>query len=145
MSDLFEDGGEVWCHMISSTRLTFCRYLVITDDTIPTFIDNAAGGHVDRTSERYDRAYTRILQWRKNWFYAFTTAVDQLQQAIEIGHRGLSLLPVNELREIYGEKFSYEAFYGLMGTTCVVVDWRATLERPRCHNLYKTIFTYALL
>lgn len=130
--------------MISSTRLTFCRYLVIEDDSTPTFIDNDAGGHVDRTSERYDRAYTCMLQWRKNWFYTFTTAVDQLQQAIETGNRGVSLLPIDELHAMYCENFSYEAFYGLMGTTCAV-DWRATLEKPQCYDLYKTVFTYALL
>lgn len=131
--------------MISAACLTFCHYLVVEEATIPSYIDNAVGSLVNRGSGRYDQAYTLILQWRKNWFYAFTHAVEQLQQRIEQGHKGLNQLSTLDLRDIYASHFGYESFYNLMGTTCAVVDCRATLDKPRSNNLYKTIFTYSLM
>lgn len=142
---MFQDNGKTWNRLISATRLVFCRYLHVDETNIPGYIDIAAGRKVDRSSKGYDKAYTRVLQWKKNWFFVFTSAVETLQIRLEGENMGYLSLRNEELREAYGKLFQYELLYECMGPANAVVDWRATLSNPRLYALYKTVLTYSLV
>lgn len=81
----------------------FCRYLHIEDKRIPVYIDDAAGKKTDRNSEGYNKAYTRVLQWRENWFFVFFSQVEALQVRLESDNLGYASLRVDELREAYAK------------------------------------------
>lgn len=135
----------MWSILITNCRLTFARYLSLNDAEIPGFIDTASGRHVDRQSTQYTKAYTRVMEWRKNWFSAFATEIDTLQTQLEKENDGYDKLTTGELRTAYSRLFKFELFYSLMGTTNAIVDWRATIAIPKMLMLYQTVFTYCLV
>ncbi|KAI5839145.1 hypothetical protein DFP73DRAFT_599159 [Morchella snyderi] len=139
------DGGELWARLIHSVRMQFCRFLHLADEAIPGVIHEAAKKQVDTNSDGYHKAYTRCLQWRKNWFSLYMIEVDKMQRTIEENNRGYIALTGRNLRDAYGSQFNYENFYALMGTTRAPVDWRKTLESKPVSALYKTIFTYSMI
>ncbi|KAL7269289.1 hypothetical protein RUND412_008054 [Rhizina undulata] len=77
----------------------------------------------------YEKAYTRVSEWRRNWFSDFVKELDQTQD--EIKKRDLQIINLHslpELRAEYLKYFSFETFFSLMGTCQVTIDWRTTLK-----------------
>lgn len=131
--------------MIRVSRLNFSQYLTVSAAVIPKIIDDAAGGTVDRDSIAYNRSYTRILEWRKNWFSNFMRNVDLYREKLEKENVGYATLGEEFLKQAYSKHFSFEGIFFIMGTMSAVIDWRATIVQPAVKALYKTIFTYSLM
>lgn len=141
----FEDGGQTWNALIFTCRVEFARFLSWSDAAIPGFIDSALGRRADRFSNAYKKAYSRVQEWRKNWFFSYANEVDLLQTDLENEHVGLARLHESDLREAYGKLFRYQLLYRLMGTTTAIINWAKVLDNQDAFQLYKTIWTYSLV
>lgn len=78
LSDVFENGSQVWDALNRAARKHFARFFYIFDEDVVTLIDQAANfrGGVDRNSDGFKVAYERVLEWRKNWLSRFAEGVD---------------------------------------------------------------------
>lgn len=146
LSNAFENGSQVWNALNRSSRLLFARYLTIPEALFPSLIDQAAGYDVDRNGAPYNEAWTRVLEWKKNWYSNYTKEVDLLLEKLCAENIGYSQLSgISDLRLAYGQHYSFESWYLLTHTTVTsYVDWRKTLQSEAVDILYRTIFTYSL-
>lgn len=131
--------------MICISRLHFSWYLTVSAAVIPKIIDDAVGGTVDRDSIAYNRFYTCVLEWRKNWFSNFMRNVDLYREKLEKENVGYATLAEEFLKQAYSKHFSFEGIFFIMGTMSTVIDWSAMIVQPPVKALYKTIFTYSLM
>jgi hypothetical protein len=105
---------------------------------------------VDRASDVYDVAYSKVLQWRKNWYSLYISVADNLIQDLLAANAYLKALPTEkpyvELKSAYGRLYSWvyisDLFHGIYVGTYL---WKETLENPMLRALYKTIFTYTMV
>jgi hypothetical protein len=150
LESLLPDGLEVYNRLLSNARAGFLRFVNIQSKDIPGLIDQAAGYEVDRASDAFDVAYSKVLQWRKNWYSLYISVADNLIQDLLAANAYLKALPTEkpyaELKSAYGRLYTWvyisDLFHAIYVGTYL---WKETLDKPKLKALYKTIFTYTMM
>jgi hypothetical protein len=147
---LFPDGLAVYNRLLSSSRAAFMRFLNVPTQDIPRLIDAATGYEVDRSSQPYDTAYAKVLQWRKNWFSLYLDAAEVLIQELLAANGYLKALstekPYTDLKSAYARLYSWLYIGNLFHQIDVgTYVWKDTLEKPLMKALYKTMYTYTMV
>jgi hypothetical protein len=150
LESLLPDGLEIYNRLLADSRAVFIRVVDIPTRTIPELIDQAARYHMDRASDAYDAAYSKVISWRKNWYSLYISAADNMIQNLLSANAYLKALPNDkpyaELKSAYGRLYSWVYISDLFHSIYVgTYLWKETLEKPIMKALYKTIFTYTMV
>jgi hypothetical protein len=150
LESLFPDGLVVYNRLLQDARSTFIRFIAVDSKQIPSLIDCAAGYQVDRTAQPYDTAYSKVMQWRKNWFSLYLEVADQkIQDFVKVNAylKALSTeKPYADLKSAYARLYGWAHVQDLFrGIDVGTFLWKDTLDKPKLKALYKTIFTYTMM
>jgi hypothetical protein len=146
-SDLWQnrDGMAVYGRLITNTRKLFIRYLDIPTSYINDLISASAGFAVDMNSQAYEVMYTRINEWKKNWFSLYAQGASTLQKELAAAHHWTGLGKA-ELVAAYTKVYAPEYIITLFQKIHAgMIDWRASLRNVKLDGLYKTLFTYSMV
>ncbi|KAF8432283.1 hypothetical protein BGX38DRAFT_1292252 [Terfezia claveryi] len=143
---VFQNGSEVFNSLMRNSRKHFARYFFIKDQDVVELIDRSTNvmGGVDRNSDGFHEAYSKVTEWRKNWHAKFAKVVDECLLALVEKHPELKDVPKPDLPLAYARFYKYETMYAMLGQVQCIVDLRACMGIENIKWFYETLFSWSL-
>ncbi|KAF8424985.1 hypothetical protein BGX38DRAFT_1279318 [Terfezia claveryi] len=126
---VFQNRSEVFNSLMQNSRKHFARYFFIKDQDVVDLIDYSTNviGRVDRNSDGFHEAYSKVTEWRKNWHAKFVKVVDECLLVLVEKHPKLKDVPKPDLPLAYARFYKYETMYAILEQVQCIVDLRACM------------------
>jgi hypothetical protein len=115
-----------------------------------TLVEMPVTHATETSSESYDVAYNKVLQWRKNWYALYIEVAEEILRNLVNTNGYLKALPTEkpyvDLKSAHSRFYSWTQINQLFQAIHVgTYLWKDTLDKPNSKALYKTLFTYTMV